>query len=66
MTKKIVKFKSKRNAYQTKVNPEFLGKCTMPGCKNDIYTDNEYYKDGENNIFCSAECILEWYGIEKQ
>ena len=46
-------------------NPEFLGRCTMPGCKNCVYTDAEYYTDGEENIFCSTDCILEWYGIEK-
>ena len=37
----------------------------MPGCKNCVYTDVEYYTDGEENIFCSTDCILEWYGIEK-
>ncbi len=42
---------------------ELIGDCTMPGCRNKIYEDNEYYNDDSGNIFCSRECVFEWYGI---
>ena len=42
-----------------------IGECTMPGCKNVIYDECEYYKDDSGNVFCSTECVFEWYGIEK-
>ena len=67
MSKKIsaIDYEKYKKFHLKKQNEEFLGKCTMPGCKNRIYCDTEYFKDGEGNIFCSTECILEWYGIEK-
>jgi len=44
---------------------EVVGKCTMPGCRNVIYEDCEYFTDDSENIFCSSECACEWYGLKK-
>ena len=49
--------------FSGKYTKELIGDCTMPGCKNKIYEDNEYYTDDSGNIFCSRECVFEWYGI---
>lgn len=45
---------------------EKIGKCTMPGCGGVIYDDMEYFKDDAGNIFCSTECVCDWYGIVKR
>lgn len=42
------------------------GECTMPGCHNKIYEGQECFTDDSENIFCSAECVFEWYGIKKK
>ena len=40
-------------------------------CENKITSkiesdhDEEYYIDSEGRYFCSIECVLEYYGIEK-
>ena len=44
---------------------ELVGECTMPGCKKAIYDDTEFFKDDSGNIFCSFECVFEWYGIRR-
>lgn len=49
--------------YFSEYEDELVGECTMAGCHNKIYTDSEYFKDGEGNIFCSPECVLDWYSI---
>ena len=45
---------------------QLLGECTMPGCHNKIYTEQECFVDDSENIFCSAECVFDWYGIKKR
>lgn len=45
---------------------EIIGKCTMPGCGGTIYEDMEYFEDDSGNIFCSCECVCQWYGIVKR
>ena len=45
---------------------DLLAECTMPGCHVKIFSDCEYFTDDSGNIFCSSDCVLEYYGIEKK
>ena len=45
---------------------DLIAECTMPGCHVKIFSDCEYFTDDSGNIFCSSDCVLEYYGIEKK
>ena len=55
-----------RRRWRGEETEELVGECTMPGCHEKIFSDCEYYTDDSGNLFCSAGCVLEWYGITSQ
>lgn len=65
--KKLVLKKKERwqRRWRGEDNEELVGECTMPGCHVKIFSDCEYYTDDSGNIFCSLECVLEWYGVKR-
>ena len=51
-----------------KADPIIIGRCE--NCiKNKTFTiltsDYQTFKDRHNNLFCSEECALEYYGVEE-
>ena len=62
----IIKEKERwRRRWRGEEAGELVGECTMPGCHVRIFSDCEYYTDDSGNIFCSLECVMEWYGLRK-
>ena len=55
-----------RKRWSGEETEDLIGECTMPGCHVKIFSDCEYFTDDSGNIFCSSECVLEYYGIEKK
>lgn len=41
----------------------YVGHCKQ--CDTKILDDETYYKDNEENMFCSEECAEEYYGIKE-
>lgn len=42
--------------------PKTKGECIY--CRKELKEGCEYYKDNEDNYFCSEGCAIEWHGIE--
>jgi hypothetical protein len=42
-----------------------IGECAEESCGELITDDYLYYKDNENNVFCSSDCAMKYYGIEE-
>lgn len=42
---------------------EVAGRCEW--CGAELEKGDEYYKDGSNLLFCSTECALDYYMIQK-
>lgn len=41
-----------------------FGRCAV--CGNKITDeDGEYYVNVDGEVFCSCECVLNWYSVEK-
>lgn len=34
-------------------------------CGDDIYSDYTHWIDGERNMFCSRDCVEQYYGIKE-
>ena len=43
--------------------PMVLGECCH--CGGTITDRQPYWKDGEHNLFCGRECLVEYYGIDE-
>lgn len=41
-----------------------IGHCSE--CGAPIITTYDYYTDNEDNIFCSEDCYIKYYGIVKK
>lgn len=39
--------------------------CECEQCGEDIYRDYPYYKDDDDNCFCSKECAIEYHAIRE-
>ena len=55
-----------RRRWSGEETEDLIAECTMPGCHVKIFSDCEYFTDDSGNIFCSSDCVLEYYGIEKK
>ena len=41
--------------------PKVLGHCLQ--CNYELREDYEYYRDNDDNKFCSEECAVQYHGI---
>ncbi len=39
--------------------------CECAQCGGEIYRSSIYFKDGEDNHFCSEDCAIDYHGIEE-